>query len=409
MLRWRRARARRPSPARDSDHPEHQYHQHDNDGDGDHEEQEQEQEEEEEVGASWPAIQLRRTGRSAHPGMPERLGASPDLRHDGATPGTKLTIQLGLGPEEACSGIYPGMELTMGTEQPEAKRGVRSDRRIPGWAAGLLARLARDCPTVVSREDIEADLKESGSSRQVDPTVRELQRLGWLKPLHVKGVWAYVPPGEEEVIDPYIDLRGWKAREPDATFALAGEAAAWHLGYLDRAFSGPVAVWTPTKSRLPHGLRAHLSIVTLGWRIDDAPRLGPTTALLHRRRLDTQTWTGGLPGLGSEALIVQLSARPMSFRVWGDLVRHLEQLAEDCDEERLVGLLGKQSSSAWQRAAYLLHCGNRHDDGVALLKRRPMTNMPKVQFGEGPKTVWAPEFSVVDRLIAPSQDAGGKA
>jgi alpha-amylase/alpha-mannosidase (GH57 family) len=38
-----------------------------------------------------------------------------------------------------------------------------------------------------------------------------------------------------------------------------------------------------------------------------------------------------------------------------------------------------------------------------------MTNMPKVHFGEGPKTVWAPEFSVVDRLVAPLQNAGGKA
>jgi len=297
----------------------------------------------------------------------------------------------------------------MGTDQPQAKKGVRSDRRIPGWAAGLLARLARDRPAVVTREDIEADLTESGSSRHVDPTVRELQRLGWLQPLHVKGVWAYVPPGEEEVIDPYIDVRGWKAREPDAVFALAGEAAAWHLGYLDRAFSGSVAVWTPTKNRLPHGLRAHLSIVTLGWSADVAPRLAPTTALLHRRRLDMQAWASGLPGFGPEALVVQLSARPLSFRVWGDLVRHLEQLVEDCDIDRLAGLLETQSSSAWQRAAYLLHCGNRHDDGVALLGRRPMTNMPKVQFGEGSKTVWAPDFSVVDHFVAPLQGAVGKA
>ncbi len=297
----------------------------------------------------------------------------------------------------------------MGTDQPQTKKGVSSDRRIPGWAAGLLARLARDRPAVVTREDIEADLMESGSSRHVDQTVRELQRLRWLQPLHVKGVWAYVPPGEEEVIDPYIDVRGWKSREPDAVFALAGEAAAWHLGYLERAFSGSVAVWTPTKSRLPHGLRAHLSIVTLGWSADVAPRLAPTTVLLHRRRLDMQAWASGLPGFGPEALVVQLSARPLSFRVWGDLVRHLEQLVEDCDFDRLAGLLETQSSSAWQRAAYLLHCGDRHDDGVALLGRRPMTNMPKVQFGEGSKTVWAPDFSVVDHLVAPLQGAVGKA
>ena len=301
------------------------------------------------------------------------------------------------------------MELTMSTNQPDLKRSVRPDRRIPGWAAALLARLARDRPAVVTREDIAADLKEVGSSRDVDRTVRELQRLGWFKPLHVKGVWAYVPPGEEEVIDPYIDIRGWKAREPEAVFALAGEAAAWHLGYLNRAFSGPVAIWAPTKSRLPHGLRPHLSIVTLRWSIDDAPRLAPTTALLHRRRLDMQAWAGGLPGFGPEALLVQLSARPMSFRRWGDLILHLEQLATDCDVDRLVDLLDKQSTSAWQRAAYLLHSGNRHDDGVGLLTRRPIAKMPKVQFGDGPTSVWISEFSIADRLIAPLLGAGSKA
>jgi AbiEi antitoxin C-terminal domain len=301
------------------------------------------------------------------------------------------------------------MELTMETDEQQVKKGVRSDRRIPGWAAGLLGRLARDRPAVVTRDDIEAALTESGSTRPVDPTVRELLRLGWLRPLHVKGVWAYLPPGEDELIDPYLDIRGWKARDPDAVFALAGEAAAWHLGYLDRSFPGSVAVWTPTGSRLPHGLRRHLSIVTLGWGADRAPRLGPTTRLLHGRRLDLRAWATGLPAFGPEALVVQLSARPLSFRVWGDLVAHLEQLAEDCDTERLAGLLDTQSASAWQRAAYLLHCGDRHDDGVALLARSPATNRPKVQFGEGAETLWAPDFSVVDHLVAPLQRVSGKA
>lgn len=297
----------------------------------------------------------------------------------------------------------------MGTEQIRASEGIKSDRRIPGWASGLLTRLARDCPKVVTRDDIESYLKEAGSTRHVDPTVRELQRLGWLQPLHLNGVWAYVPLGEAKITDPYIDIHGWTAREPNAVFALAGEAAAWHLGYLDRAFSGPVAVWTPVKSRLPHGLRSRLSIVTLGWSVNDASRLGPTTALLHRRRLDTNAWASGLPGFGPEALVVQLSARPMSFRVWGDLVHHLDQLAEDCDAERLTDLLAKRSSSAWQRAAYLLHCGGRHDDGIAVLARRPMTSMSKVQFGEGPTMLWVSEFQVADRIIAPLIDTGGKA
>ena len=61
-------------------------------------------------------------------------------------------------------------------------------------------------------------------------------------------------------------------------------------------------------------------------------------------------WAAGLPGLGPEALTVQLASRPTSFRVWADLVPNLNALAEDCELERLGQLLGKRSSSSWQRA-----------------------------------------------------------
>jgi hypothetical protein len=96
---------------------------------------------------------------------------------------------------------------------------------------------------VVTRADIGAYLAEVGSSRDVDATVKHLQRLGWLVPVHIRGAWAYLPPGEEQLTDRYIDLRAWRARDPEAVFALAGEAAAWHLGYLDREFSGPPPIW----------------------------------------------------------------------------------------------------------------------------------------------------------------------
>src|SRR5580658_8160906 len=98
----------------------------------------------------------------------------------------------------------------------ERRRRVISDRRIPGWAAGVLTRLARDRPAVVTRPDLAAVLDDAGSARDVDTTARELQRLGWLVPLHLKGVWAYLPPGEDELVDPYIDLRAWLARDDDA-------------------------------------------------------------------------------------------------------------------------------------------------------------------------------------------------
>jgi hypothetical protein len=299
------------------------------------------------------------------------------------------------------------MNLTM--TEPAARHASHSDRRIPGWAAGLVTHLARDRPPVVTRADLARLLAETGSGRQPEATAQELRRLGWLIPLHVNGAWAFLPPGEVEVTDPYIDLRGWQARDPDAVLALAGEAAAWHLGYLDRAFGGPPAVWIPDGRRLPHGLRSRFTALSLGWLPQDAQLLGPAPRLLHRRRLDLTRWATGLPALGPEALLVQLACRPSSFRVWADLISHLEELAGDCDPDRLIRLLQRQSGSSWQRAAYLLARGGRRGPATEVLRRRPGPALAKAQFGAGGHSAWDGEFHIADHLIAPLQAALGKA
>lgn len=286
---------------------------------------------------------------------------------------------------------------------------VGPDRRIPRWASGLLGRLAVDRPAVVTRADIAAYLAESGAERDVERTTRQLQELGWLAALHLKGVWAYLPPGEGEIVDPYIDLRAWRARDADARFALAGEAAAWHLGYLDRAFSGPVAVWCPPDHRLPHGLRPHVSLVRI--RLAGVPDrlITPSPALLRRRGLDLTRWAAGLPAFGPEALVVQLAARPASFRAWADLVPHLGALAGDCEGPRIAQLLAEESSSTWQRAAYVLHSGRQRDLAVHVLASRPAGPLPHASFGTvGPAALWSPEFNVTDRLIAPLQGIAEK-
>jgi hypothetical protein len=262
---------------------------------------------------------------------------------------------------------------------------------------------------VVTRADIGAYLAELGSDKEVDTTVTHLQRHGWLVPVHIKGVWAYLPPGEEEITDRYIDLRAWRARDPDAVFALAGEAAAWHLGYLDREFYGPLAIWLPTDTRTPFGLRQRVSELKLGWSAGEIKQLLPSSLLLHQRHLDLTQWSGGIPAFGPEALVVQLSTRVKSFRSWADLIPHLEELASDIDTERLSILLSGKSQSAWQRAAYLLDRGGRHDDGIRLLHGRPRPRMADVVFGDGERAVWVSQFQIVDRLIAPLQRDLGKA
>jgi hypothetical protein len=284
-----------------------------------------------------------------------------------------------------------------------------SGRTISAVTANLHDLLARERPPVVTRDDISNYLAEIGSKRGVDVTVKSLQRLGWLVQLHIKGVWAYLPPGEAEITDRYIDLRAWRAQDPNAVFALAGEAAAWHLGYLDREYLGSPAVWIPSETRIPFGLRKHVSEVRLGWGADEIKTLVPTSKLLHKRHLDLTKWAGTLPAFGPEALLVQLSARVKSFRSWADLIPHIEQLAADADVERLSSLLAKKSQSAWQRAGYILSRGGRHQDGLRLARAQPNRNMADVVIGDRQESLWVPEFRIVDRLIAPLQRDLGKA
>ncbi len=290
---------------------------------------------------------------------------------------------------------------------------VGADRRIPAWAAGLLAGLARDQPAVVTRGDLADRLAAAGSDRSVERTIEELRRLGWLGQLHLHGAWAFVPPGQREVVDPYIALRGWQAKDPSITFRLAGDAAAWHLGYLNRRTSGPVAVWLPKGTRIPDGLRSSVSAVRFPWPAAQADKLGPRPELLRKKRLDIVTWSNRLPAFGPEALLVQLATRPSSFRPWADLVEHLSPFAADVDIGRAAEILREQTASSWQRAAYLMHCGGQLQAAMELLDQRPAGDMPTVVFGDEVNddipSVFAPQFRMVDRLIAPLQSVVGKA
>jgi hypothetical protein len=273
----------------------------------------------------------------------------------------------------------------------------------------LLARLAQDRPSVLTRDDIAGYLTEIDSTREVDTTVSDLVRLGWLSSSRRKGVWTYLPPGEGEIVDPYIDLRAWAASDPRATFALAGEAAAWHLGYLDRRFTGPIAVWIPEGVRPPFGLRQLISVVRLGWTAAMRSEIGPSRALLRKRTLDITRWADGLSGFGPEALLVQLSSRPSSFTPWGDLAVHLGELVDDCEPERLSQLLQNQSSSAWQRAAYILDLGGNPEAADLVLSGRPLARLSHVTIGTGDVGTHSKKFGITDRLVAPLVHGAGKA
>jgi hypothetical protein len=72
---------------------------------------------------------------------------------------------------------------------------------------------------------------------------------------------VFLPPGTDDVAAPYLDLRGWRATDTEVELCLAGDSAAWHLGYLNRA-PDRTTVWLSEKATLPKGLRGKINKVT---------------------------------------------------------------------------------------------------------------------------------------------------
>jgi hypothetical protein len=282
-------------------------------------------------------------------------------------------------------------------------------QRLPRWAAPLVARLTQDLPAILTRTDVAAYLDELSMHREVEATIRQLVRLGWLRGTSSQGVWEFLPLGETASGDSYLPLRAWRADEPGAMFALAGEAAAWHLGYLDRSYGGPVRVWIPEGKRAPFGVRSHIAIVRLGWSASTALLVGPDRKLLRRKRLDLTQWATGLPAFGPEALLAQVSIRPASFEPWADLAAHVIDLAADCEADRVVALLEGQPPTAWQRAAYLLDIGGAYESAVTVMERRGSAPLSHVTLGQGPAGDHSARFNLTDRVVAPWLRLGGKA
>ena len=280
--------------------------------------------------------------------------------------------------------------------------------RVPSSVASVVARLAQDRPAVLTVDDLAVIIDETDTGRAVESVLRELVASNWLVPSGRRGVWAFVAPGEAEIIDPYIDLRAW-ATKTGVVFALAGEAAAWHLGLLARRATGPISIWIPEHTALPKAMRDDFSTVTLGWGAEMVGRLAPRRGWLRERGLDLTRWSSGLPAFGPEALVVQLAVRPTSFRPWGDLAVNLGQLAIACDRSTLLGLLDGQSTPAHQRAAYLLDIGKQPEAAAVVLAARPTQPLSRLTLGDGTEGVWSKTYRITDRLVAPFLEQFGKA
>ncbi len=268
-----------------------------------------------------------------------------------------------------------------------------SQRVVSSWAAPLLSKLVQSAPAIVTEHSIVRFLDDA-PTQSPKVAIQRLVRAGWLRGVGIRGAWAFLPPGVDELADPYLGLRGWRAVAPDAGFCLAGETAAWHLGYLPRRPEA-VTVWLSKTTTLPSGLKGTVRCVTTDFPDDvDKRLLGPSMSLLKKRRLDMTTWASRLPAFGPEALLVQMAQRPASIESWVDVAEKLKDIVADVDVERLTSLLAASNDAARQRAAYFFSFAGAAPESLGLPEKlRP------VELGSGGRGHWDNATGVNDHLL----------
>jgi hypothetical protein len=251
-------------------------------------------------------------------------------------------------------------------------------RDITATLAPLLQTLELEQPEVVATPQLRAWARDAGVTWPVDVVVRRLRESGWLLDLKTRGVWEFAPAaraGALDAGDPLIELRATLKRDPDASFAVAAESAAYLLGYSSRRPAREV-IGTPPGIRVPTALR--------GYRIARWAASTPTTE------------RSGLPVWATATLLASMSAMPATYADWPNVGEWLPTAARDVSVDDLMTELRGRPRSAWVRAAYLLDRGGREDAADTLLQTSPVGTGPYYLGDRGRSALYDSKYDVVD-------------
>jgi hypothetical protein len=226
-------------------------------------------------------------------------------------------------------------------------------RSVPPGFAPLLELLELEQPRVVTTAQLGDMAQDAALRMPVDLVVRRLRERGWLLPLATRGAWEFAPAARAGAFgsgDPLIELRAVLARDPEVSFAVAAESAAYLLGFVSRR-PEVECVGAPPGARTPRSFDTFRVV-----------RWSPATPL-HRR--------DGLPVWSPATLLAFMAARPAGYHDWPNVGEWLSQAARAVGVEDLIEELGDRSASAWYRAAYLMDRGGVADAATALASAAP--------------------------------------
>jgi len=116
-------------------------------------------------------------------------------------------------------------------------RSDRESRHVPRSVSRAVADFEIFGRDVVSTDDVATALGVAADSRRLKNAIQTLVRLGWLRPLPVRGRYEFLGArgGPFPSGDPLIEARAVRLRRPDFRLAVVGTGAAFLRGVAERA------------------------------------------------------------------------------------------------------------------------------------------------------------------------------
>jgi hypothetical protein len=261
---------------------------------------------------------------------------------------------------------------------------VSEGRAVPTSLAGIVSELELNSATIVTLSYLEGAQERIGFRYPATELAERLRRLGWLKPLRVRGAWQFAPArlGGAVVEDRFIELRALMMTRPEIRISVGYESAAFIRGFIDRPPEREVLVFEHGTGVVAALDRFRRTLLTL-----------PEAAYSMRRGLRVKTANG---------LFASICMHPEGFRAWDELVPNLAHLIRAIDINTVSVLLDGSSASAWARAAYLCARGGDPSAGAMLLRGAPPASGP-FYLGAGRKGGYYDKTTrVIDTLVLPS-------
>lgn len=209
-------------------------------------------------------------------------------------------------------------------------------RSIPPSLAPVVEQLELEDAHLVTAEDLEAILRETGVRTATRTVASRLAERGWLLKSGTRGVWEFAPgavAGPHSRSGPTRPLQAALAKWSNLQCALTFQAAAWAMNAADRvpARLEVAAATNADARRLPDILDASVFAANV-----------PPLILK------------GVPVLRAASVLVHMAASPTHVRSWTSAVEWLPDLAFDADPRDVRTELAGRPLTVAARFGYLV-------------------------------------------------------